>query len=120
MCIVTWGGMLLEVEKAVQRLEQEEELSVDVVVLALLAPLPRATLARQLLKYDAILIAEESHHEYGISAEVMAMLAEAGHGGTVLRVGTRPVPIASARTLESEIIPDSSNVMTAVLRALGA
>jgi 2-oxoisovalerate dehydrogenase E1 component len=119
-CIVTWGGMLLEVEKAVQRLEREEELTVDVLVLGLLAPLPRAALAQALLHYDAILVAEESHHEFGISAEIMATLTESGYSGTVTRLGTRPVPIASARSLESEIIPDSREVMIAVLRALGA
>jgi 2-oxoisovalerate dehydrogenase E1 component len=119
-CIVTWGGMLLEVEKAVQRLEREEELTVDVLVLGLLAPLPRAALAQALLHYDAILVAEESHHEFGISAEIMATLTESGYSGTVTRLGMRPVPIASARSLESEIIPDSREVMSAVLRALGA
>jgi 2-oxoisovalerate dehydrogenase E1 component len=119
-CIVTWGGMLLEVEKAVQRLEEDEELCVDVIVLALLNPLPRATLMSRLLQYDVLLVAEESHHEYGVSAELLAMLAESGHKSTVVRVGTPPVPIASARTLEREIIPDSEKIITALLRALGA
>jgi 2-oxoisovalerate dehydrogenase E1 component len=117
-CIVTWGGMLLEVEKAVKLLEQEEELSIDIVVPALLAPLPKQTLMKQLRNYDTILIAEESHHEYGMSAELMATLSELGYRGTVIRVGTRAVPIASARTLESEIIPDASKVAAALLRAL--
>jgi 2-oxoisovalerate dehydrogenase E1 component len=119
-CVVTWGGMLLEVEKAVKRLEQEEELAVDVIVPALLAPLPRATLAKALLEYDTILLAEESHHEFGVSAELMAMLTELRYTGTVVRIGTNQVPIASARSLESHIIPDSNKIVTALLRALGA
>jgi 2-oxoisovalerate dehydrogenase E1 component len=73
---------------------------------------------KQLRNYDTILIAEESHHEYGMSAELMATLSELGYRGTVIRVGTRAVPIASARTLESEIIPDASKVAAALLRAL--
>jgi 2-oxoisovalerate dehydrogenase E1 component len=117
-CIVTWGGMLLEVEKAIKQLEQEEELAVDVVVPALLAPLPRATLMKQLLRYDTILIAEESHHEYGVSAEIMAALAESGHRGTVVRIGTQAIPIASARSMESEIIPDGKKIVASLLRAL--
>jgi 2-oxoisovalerate dehydrogenase E1 component len=119
-CIVTWGGMLVEVEKAVKHLEQEEELAVDIVVPALLAPLPKATLAAALLRYDTILIAEESHHEFGVSAELAACLFELGYRGAIVRVGTHPVPIASARSLESEIIPDSRKVAAALLRALGA
>jgi 2-oxoisovalerate dehydrogenase E1 component len=117
-CVVTWGGMLLEVEKAVEHLERDEELTIEVVALALLAPLPRATLMQQLLEYDTILIAEESHHEYGVSAELMATLTEYGYKGAVIRVGTHPVPIASARTIESEIIPDSKKIATALLHAL--
>jgi 2-oxoisovalerate dehydrogenase E1 component len=119
-CIVAWGGMLMEVEKAVRILEDEEELRVDIVVPALLNPLPRATLLKRLSQYDVLLIAEESHHEYGVSAEIAAMLAEAGCTGTVVRLGTHPVPIASARSLEREIIPDSDKIVAALLRALGA
>jgi 2-oxoisovalerate dehydrogenase E1 component len=119
-CIVTWGGMLLEVEKAVKRLEGDEELRVDVLVPALLNPLPRSTMMTLLRRYDVILVAEESHHEYGVSAELLAMLAESGHKCISVRVGTPPVPIASARTLEREIIPDSEKIVTALLRALGA
>jgi 2-oxoisovalerate dehydrogenase E1 component len=73
---------------------------------------------QQLLEYDTILIAEESHHEYGVSAEIMATLTEYGYKGAVIRVGTHPVPIASARTIESEIIPDSKKIATALLHAL--
>jgi 2-oxoisovalerate dehydrogenase E1 component len=48
----------------------------------------------------------------------MATLTEYGYKGAVIRVGTHPVPIASARTIESEIIPDSKKIATALLHAL--
>jgi len=115
LCIVTYGGMLPEVEKAVEFLEAEEELAIDVLVPALLAPFPRRTLVDALLDYPRIVVAEESHHDFGVSAEVLASLAEAGYQGQVLRIGTPPIPIASARSLEREILPDHQRLIDDIL-----
>lgn len=115
LCIVTYGGMLPEVEKALEFLEAEEELAVDVLVPALLAPFPRRTLVDALLDYPRIAVAEESHHDFGISAEVLASLMEAGYQGQVVRIGTPPIPIASARSLEREILPDHQRLIDDIL-----
>jgi len=115
LCIVTYGGMLPEVEKAVEYLQAEEELAIDVLVPALLAPFPRRTLVDALLDYPRIVVAEESHHDFGISAEVLASLMEAGYQGQVLRIGTPPIPIASARSLEREILPDHQRLIDDIL-----
>ena len=113
--LVTFGGMLPVVERAARRLESEEELSVEVVVLALLAPLPRATLLAALMNRPCIAVVEESHHQYGVSAEILALLAEAGYAGRVARVGMAPVPIASARSLERDQIPDERSIVACAL-----
>ena len=47
--LVTYGGMLPLVESGGARLEDEEELAVEIVALSLLAPLPRGTLIGHLL-----------------------------------------------------------------------
>ena len=115
LCIVTFGGMLPEVEQAVARLEAEEELVIDVMVPSLLAPFPAHTLVPALLDYPRIVVAEESHHTFGVSAEILASLLEAGYRGEVLRIGTPPVPIASARSLERHIIPDSARLFDDII-----
>jgi 2-oxoisovalerate dehydrogenase E1 component len=113
--LLTYGGMLPIVEAVAERLEDEEELAVEIVVPALLAPLPRATLTGHLLKRRRIVIVEESHHEYGVAAEVAACLLERGYSGALLRIGTPPVPIASARSLERQILPDEARVVGRIL-----
>jgi 2-oxoisovalerate dehydrogenase E1 component len=113
--LLTYGGMLPVVEAAAQRLQDEEELLIEIVVPALLAPLPRTTLIGHLLKRSRIAIVEESHHDYGVGAEIAACLLERGHSGKLLRIGTPPVPIASARSLERQILPDEARVMDRVL-----
>ncbi len=116
--LVTFGGMLPVLERAALRLEAEEELAVEVVVLALLAPLPRGSLLAALMGRPRIVVIEESHHMFGVSAEIVAMLAEAGYAGRVSRIGMAPVPIASARSLEREQIPDEKSIIARVLELI--
>jgi 2-oxoisovalerate dehydrogenase E1 component len=113
--LVSFGGMLPVVERAADRLRHEEELAVQVLAPSLLTPLPRHTLLAGLLGHPRIVFVEESHHEFGVSAEMVALLAEAGYRGKVLRVGMPPVPIAAARSLEVAQLPDEQTIVENVL-----
>lgn len=113
--LVSFGGMLPFVERAAARLRDEEELTVDIVAPALLAPLPRQTLLNALLASPRIAVIEESHVASGVSAELLACLAEAGYRGEVVRVGTPPAPIAAARSLEVAQLPNEQTIVDQVL-----
>lgn len=113
--LVSFGGMLPFVERAAARLRDEEELSVDIIAPALLAPLPRQTLLNALLASPRIAVIEESHVASGVSAELLACLAEAGYRGEVVRVGTPPAPIAAARSLEVAQLPNEQTIVDQVL-----
>lgn len=116
--LLSYGGMLPIAERAARLLEDNEELAVEIIAPAMLAPLPRAGLLKALLHRPRILVVEEAHHQFGFSAEVLAMLAENGYRGKVARLGTLPVPIASARSLESVQLPDENAIVSAVLDIL--
>jgi 2-oxoisovalerate dehydrogenase E1 component len=116
--ILTYGGMLLVVEEAVGILEREEEIAVDVLALAQLAPLPRHALIAALSHYDRVVIAEEAPGPGGVGAEIAALLAEAGYRGRVRRVATPPVPIPAARSLEAALLPNADTVVQAVLSTI--
>lgn len=111
LTLVGYGGMLPYVERAAARLGDEEEIAVEILAPSLLAPLPRHTLVAQLMSRPRILIVEESHHEFGFSAELMASLAEAGYTGVIARLGLPPVPIASARSLEKDQLLDEQTIV---------
>lgn len=113
--LVAFGGMLPVVERAARKLRSEEELVVDIVSPALLAPMPRQTLLAALLPSPRIAVIEESHHEYGVGAELLALLAEAGYTGQVLRLGMPAVPIAAARSLESAQLLDEQTIAANLL-----
>lgn len=113
--LVTYGGMLPVVEKAALQLEEQEELTVEIVAPALLSPLPDNTLIGYLLNQEQVVIVEETHHEFGVSAEIGASLLDRGFSGKFLRIGAPPVPIASARSLEQQILPDEAEIVETVL-----
>ena len=110
--------MLPIAEKAARILEENEELTVEIIAPALLAPLPRYSLLNILLNRPRILVVEEAHHQFGFSAEVLATLTENGYQGKVARLGSAPVPIASARSLECEQLPDEEAIVSAVMDLL--
>jgi 2-oxoisovalerate dehydrogenase E1 component len=116
--LVAYGGMVELAEAAAVELESEE-LEAELVVPSLLSPLPRRTLARWLAGRDRILAVEESHSQNGFAAELGTVLAEEGFRGRFARVGTPPVPIPSARSLEAQVVPDGGRIAEAVLRVLG-
>lgn len=118
--IVAYGGMVPLAEAAAEALAAGEELAVDIIAPALLAPLPRRGLVAALAAYDAVVIAEETHDGYGVGAEIAACLAEAGYRGAIRRVGTPPVPIPAARSLELAVMPDADRIAAAVLDAIAA
>ena len=115
LTLVAYGGMLPIAEAVARRLENEEELSVEIVAPSLLAPMPKGTLIRHMQSHRRVVVVEESHHEYGIAAEIAACLAERRFAGELLRIGTPPVPIASARSLERQIIPDEEAIFERIL-----
>ena len=113
--IITYGGMLPMVEKVAEYLEREEELEVKIVVPALLSPLPKDSLYSCVKDTPRLAIIEEAHDSFGVSAEILASLLEAGFSGHAVRIGTPPVPISSARSLESDILPSEDRLITEIL-----
>jgi 2-oxoisovalerate dehydrogenase E1 component len=113
--LLTYGGMVPVAEAAARYLTDTEELAVEVVVPALLAPLPQGTLIGHLKTRRRIVIVEESQHHYGVAAEIAACLLENGYRGNVLRIGAPPIPIPSARSLERQILPDEMRIVQQVM-----
>jgi 2-oxoisovalerate dehydrogenase E1 component len=108
--------MLPVVEQVAARLENDEELAVEIIVPSLLAPFPRKSLVEAVGSSPRVVVVEESHDSFGVSAEVLASLLEAGYPGRAARIGTPPVPILSARSLESQILPTEDRIIEKILQ----
>ena len=116
LTIVAYGGMAPIVEKVAQRLEEEEELTVQIVLPCLLSPLPRHGLASVVQGCHTVVIAEEGPSEFGVGAEISASLCEAGYTGKIARIGAPCFPIPSARSLEYDILPGEDRITAEILK----
>ncbi len=114
--ILTYGGMLPVVERVAGYLEAEEEISVDILVPSLLSPFPKHSVVSYLQSHPRLAIVEESHHQFGVGSEIMANLLEARYAGQAIRIGTPPLPIFSARSLERQIIPSEDRIADDILK----
>jgi 2-oxoisovalerate dehydrogenase E1 component len=116
LTIVAYGGMAPVVEQVAEYLAEEEELEVEILLPALLAPLPKATLIADMAGRARVAVVEESHGDYGVGAEILASLLEAGFRGKALRIGAPPAPIPSARSLESQMLPGEERIIAEILQ----
>ena len=114
LTLVTYGGMLEFVERVAVAL-LAEELTVEIVALSLLQPLPKYALLDLLMEKDRIGIVEESPEGPGFGAELAATLLEHRFAGRVRRFGPPPVPIPAARTLESSILLDEQRLFEGLI-----
>jgi 2-oxoisovalerate dehydrogenase E1 component len=115
--LVTYGGML-EIALASMEALRAEELEVQLIVPSLLSPFPKQTLVGAIAGSSCVVVIEESHSEFGFGAELGAALQESGFHGKFARVGTPPVPIPAARSLEAQVMPDRDRVLDAAMRLL--
>jgi 2-oxoisovalerate dehydrogenase E1 component len=113
--LVTYGGALPGVEAAAIRLEAEE-LTVRIIALSLIAPLPCCTLTTLLRDAPLVVVVEESATTHGVGAELGAVLLEAGFRGRFARIGAPPIPIPAARGLERAVLPGDDRIVADVSR----
>jgi 2-oxoisovalerate dehydrogenase E1 component len=111
--IITYGWILSLVEDAVRHLEDEEELSVEILVPTLLAPLPIDTLAERVRRCERLLIVEEGPRRMGIGSEIVSRLAEREVLAKVRLLGSDDGFIPAARHLEEASLPSVESIIVA-------
>jgi pyruvate dehydrogenase E1 component beta subunit len=116
---VTVIGVSVMVKKALQAAEllAGEGISVEVIDPRTLVPLDKETLIQSVAKTSRVVIAHEAHVRSGPAAEIAAMLAEEAIeylDGPILRIGAKNVPLPYSPLLESFVLPDSEDIVTAV------
>ena len=117
--LVTYGGMTGVCEQAMLRLLEDEELSFDYVVLTQLWPLDVTEIVASVRRTGRLVVVEETVTDFGVSAAVIAAVAQQLPGGFSCRaVGSRPVPIPAVRHLEEKILPSVGPVVGAVTALL--
>jgi 2-oxoisovalerate dehydrogenase E1 component beta subunit len=116
MTILTYGAMVYQCLKAAQRLEEEDDLEVEVVDLRSLTPLDRETIMESVKRTNKVLIVHEDTLTGGIGAELAAILAEELFeylDGPITRVAAPDAPFPYAPPLEEAFLPNAEKILTA-------
>lgn len=115
-------GVMVPKALAVAEKMAGEGIEVEVIDPRTLIPLDKRTLIESVRKTGHVVIAHEAHLRNGPGAEIAAMLAEEAIeylDGPVVRVGAKNVPLPYSPELENYVLPDETDLFSALRKAMG-
>jgi 2-oxoisovalerate dehydrogenase E1 component len=120
--ILCYGGMLAEVEKALDPLFDEHEIACEVICPTQLYPLDPRPILESVARTGRLLIAEEGLGFAAFGAEVVAQIVEARPGALrkLRRLASPEHPIPSCGPLEKLVLPGVDHVAQAVRELCGS
>jgi len=117
--IVTYGGMVDTVIDTIEELFIEHDIKSEVFVLTKIHPLDLTEVIESVRESGRLYTIEEGSSFAGIGAEVIAQVTEALDKHFIARrVASLPVPIASSKTLESEVITNKNRLIKVIKDSL--
>jgi 2-oxoisovalerate dehydrogenase E1 component len=114
--ILCYGGMLAEVEKALDPLFDDDEIACEVICPTQLYPLDLRPILESVARTGRLLIAEEGLGFAAFGAEVVAQIVERAPGALrkLRRLASPEHPIPSCGPLEKLVLPGVDHVTQAV------
>jgi pyruvate/2-oxoglutarate/acetoin dehydrogenase E1 component len=112
--LVTWGAMVYTADEAAQKVEEEEDLSVEILDLRTLAPWDKEAVLKSVEKTSKALVLHEDTLTGGFGAEIAATIAEESFenlDGPVRRVAAPDTPVPFSPPLEKAFIPQVEDVV---------
>jgi 2-oxoisovalerate dehydrogenase E1 component len=115
--ILCYGGLLYEVERAVERLFDEHEVICEVLCPLQLYPFNPRPLVDSVQQSGRLLVVEEGVSFAAFGAEAVAQLVTNAPGVVqqVCRLAAPPHPIPSCGPLEKALLPGEQHVIEAVV-----
>src|SRR5215471_13864319 len=117
MTVVTYGAVVPRALQAVQRLDREQGLRIELIDLRTLSPYDWETIAASVAKTNRVVVAYEDQLSWGYGAEIAARIAEElfEHlDAPVKRVAAKDTFIAYQPVLESAILPQVQDLYLAM------
>ncbi len=122
LTIVAHSFAVVRALRVAERLDDENDVSAEVIDLRSLRPLDAETVAASVTKTNRALCVEEGWATYGVTAELAARIGCACFDdldAPVQRVGASEVPLPYAKNLESAALPDDEKILAAARSVLG-
>jgi 2-oxoisovalerate dehydrogenase E1 component len=117
MVVFTWGALVQRALVAAQQAEKEH-LSVAVVDLRTIVPCDWDTIGEWVAKTSRVIVAHEDQLTCGFGAEIAARISEhhfADLDAPIRRVAALDTPVAYCPDLEDVILPNTANILDAIL-----
>jgi 2-oxoisovalerate dehydrogenase E1 component len=122
LTVVTYGAVVPRALQAAQRIERENDVSVELIDLRTLNPYDWETIATSVAKTSRVLVAHEDMLSWGYGAEIAARIADELFDkldAPVKRVAAKDTFVAYQPILEDEILPQSEDVYKAMVELAG-
>jgi len=117
LTVITYGAVVPRALQAVQKLEREEGLKIELIDLRTLNPYDWETIAGSVTKTNRVIVAYEDTLSWGYGAEIAARIADELFDkldAPVKRVAAKDTFIAYQPTLESAILPQVQDLYLAM------
>lgn len=119
LTLVTLSGTVAPAMKAAEIVEAAG-IGVEVIDLRSVVPLDMKTVAESVIKTGRILVVDEDYLSFGLSAEIVTRLIEAGVNlKSVKRLAVPDVPIPGALSLEEVVVPNAGSIQVAIEEMMG-
>lgn len=115
--VITWGAMVYTADEAATVLEDEDDVSVEVVDLRTLIPWDREAVLDSVRRCSKVLVLHEDTRTGGFGGEIAATIAEeafADLDGPVRRLAAPDTPVPFAPVLERAFLPQVDDVVSAL------
>jgi 2-oxoisovalerate dehydrogenase E1 component len=118
--VVCYGGMLEDVEQAVERAFDEQEIACEIICPSQISPLNIAPILESVIRTGRLLTVEEGSDLAGFGSEVIAAVSEAGCVPAVFRrIGYYGV-IPACMPRELELLANPSSILKKIIEVAHA
>ena len=117
LTVISYSRMAVVALDVARRMEQENQLSIEVVDLRSLRPLDQATMLTSVRKTSRAIVFEEDWRSFGIGAEIAAFLQEEAFDdldAPVKRVASLEVPLPYSKPLELATLTGAKQLVDAI------
>ncbi|HBE27728.1 MAG TPA: alpha-ketoacid dehydrogenase subunit beta [Ktedonobacter sp.] len=117
LTVISYSRMAVVALGVAHRMEQENQVSVEVVDLRSLRPLDRETIITSVKKTNRAIVFEEDWRSYGIGAEIASTLQEEAFDdldAPVKRVASLEVPLPYSKPLELATLTGAKQLIDAI------
>jgi len=121
LTIIAHGRAVVNSLKAAQLLEQEHDISVEVVDLRSIRPLDEDTILASVKKTNRVLLVEENKPFLGVGAQLTYLIQDKAFDyldAPIKRISAIDAPAIYSAPMEKEQLPNAQRIMSAVLAML--